>query len=1310
MKLPRFRWWWLPLTALALVPLGGAWLLGTEGGLRGAVAVAQDRLASQLEIRGARGTLAGPLQFQSIHFRNDKVDIELREVELQWKWHALPGGELIIDRLDAQSLHIATAASTEAPALPATLAPPLALRVAQLNIGRIVASPYQRPHDPAAGAVIAESVAVSIDADGRRIRAGSIRATSRGMRLAGNAEIAAQTPFGLQADAELSGNAGGHAVALKAKANGTLAAIEVTGSADGEGVSGSFNSRIAPFSRQMVGRTQATFKGIDPSLLFNNAPRAMLVADLALQQVANRTDAYGGHLKIGNAKPGRVDEGLLPVRELAANLAWSEGVLDIAGLRVDLHEGGMLAGSGRYAAQQLALALQATDVNAASLHRSAKPTKLTGPVGAVLSLNRQQLKLDVQDPRFRLASDVSIAYPDVALENLTLSRGSASLSASGKVALAGARAFALTGRLEKFDPAAFANVPAALLNAELSAAGSLGDQPNAGLQFTLGESRYAGQPLSGAGKFRYTDGVVPEIDIHLLAAGNRLDAAGAWGRPGNTLNIRIDAPKLDPLGLQGDLFADVAISGSRALPVVQGSAHSKSLSWPGRFAIRGAQFGATFGKTGDSAARVRFSLDTAEAAAGRLEALAISLDGTPELHTIGAGANINGLQRAQLTLKGGVRDMEATPSWSGSLTRFTLNSTATVGSTDSIVALAAPAPIAATTASFAAGPLELRGTGWTANVQKIAHQAGTWMSRGELRGLPVKLFVDAPLTTLTIGGEWDLTFGEHLRGRVQLAREAGDIIIATDDVFDSSAPESRISMGMQAARLEMQAVGNRATASLQLSGLRLGEVTANLAAQLGADTAASHQLPWSGALKIRTPDLAWASVLVGDGIKIGGRLEGGITLAGTPAAPRVDGQFSGTGLALSTRQQGINLRDGRMQLDLKDDRLFVRELKFQSPHQPPPAALANLAPRRIAELVKTPGTLEVSGESRLGDERATIDLRMDRVGVMQRNDQWVVLSGDGKLNLEKRTLAITGNLRADATWWELPKRSSIALSDDVVFKKRETVEAAVRPTPLRTRLNLDIRSGELSYFRGAGLESRLAGSVKLTSELGHGLRAHGIIEAVSGKFDAYGQRLDIERGLINFAGLVDNPGLNIRAMRRKLPVEAGVEVTGTAQRPRIRLVSDPNVPDVEKLSWLVQGRAPDQGSSRDSEMLIAAATSILGGDGGVVTELQRKLGIDEFGIGSGTLDSGQGRGSTSRVATTGASDTGDSAGTQIVTVGKRLSENTFLTYEQSIATAESIVKLTVNLSNRLSLVARSGTENALDLYYSFRFGKSPPPR
>ena len=76
----------------------------------------------------------------------------------------------------------------------------------------------------------------------------------------------------------------------------------------------------------------------------------------------------------------------------------------------------------------------------------------------------------------------------------------------------------------------------------------------------------------------------------------------------------------------------------------------------------------------------------------------------------------------------------------------------------------------------------------------------------------------------------------------------------------------------------------------------------------------------------------------------------------------------------------------------------------------------------------------------------------------------------------------------------------------------------------------------------------------------------------------------VERGIVNFQGPLDDPGLNVLALRKGTLVEAGVTVTGTAQRPVVRLVSTPPVPDSEKLSWIVLGRVPDA-SGTDTSLL-----------------------------------------------------------------------------------------------------------------------------
>jgi len=226
--------------------------------------------------------------------------------------------------------------------------------------------------------------------------------------------------------------------------------------------------------------------------------------------------------------------------------------------------------------------------------------------------------------------------------------------------------------------------------------------------------------------------------------------------------------------------------------------------------------------------------------------------------------------------------------------------------------------------------------------------------------------------------------------------------------------------------------------------------------------------------------------------------------------------------------------------------------------------------------------------------------------------------------------------------------------------------------------NLDL--GDHFYIRASGFEGRLAGQLKVSGEPAEPLRVTGIIAAQEAVFDAYGQRLQVERGMVNFQGPFADPGLNILALRKGLSVEAGVEVTGTVRRPAVRLVSTPNVPDAEKLSWIVLGRVPE-GDGVDSSLLLAAAGNILGRQPS--GQLANALGVDELSLSQQT----------------GA----DAQQSQKVTVGKRLSKRSRISYEHDLNEAGGITKLTYTLTPRITIVTRTGTEDALDIFYSFHF-------
>jgi len=513
------------------------------------------------------------------------------------------------------------------------------------------------------------------------------------------------------------------------------------------------------------------------------------------------------------------------------------------------------------------------------------------------------------------------------------------------------------------------------------------------------------------------------------------------------------------------------------------------------------------------------------------------------------------------------------------------------------------------------------------------------------------------------------------------------------------------------ATLRAEADAQRFQASLTAQGDRVGQIEGQATASMHGAWSLDSLAPWSANLKTEIADLRWVSGLIGESWQSQGRFNGELKVSGTPEQPVYSGQFRGQQLALRLPEQGLNLANGELSIDLDNNFLRVRQLGFDSLLQAMPQALRRATGERTRSLTEKPGRLEVKGEMQidraLGAESASLDVRMDRFGAWQRPDQWILVSGNGRLAWRGGTLGmliVRGQLTADAGYWQLAPPGAPRLSDDVVIKRPGTEKAA---PGLRPNLDLDVATdlGEALYFSGAGLSSRLTGEVRLRASGSDLPRASGTIRAVEGRYEAYGQQLSVERGILTFQGLLDNPALDVRAVRQGLSVEPGVQIVGSAQKPVVKLVSDPELPEAEKLSWLVLGHGPEQVGSGDAATLLSAASGLLGNNsGGVVQQLKKNFGIDELGVRQGQIGD-TGRRPTSRVVSGG--DASGATGEQIFTAGKRLSSNVLLSYEQALGKVESIVKLTVNLSRRVSLVGRAGSDNALDVFYTLTFGETP---
>lgn len=169
----------------------------------------------------------------------------------------------------------------------------------------------------------------------------------------------------------------------------------------------------------------------------------------------------------------------------------------------------------------------------------------------------------------------------------------------------------------------------------------------------------------------------------------------------------------------------------------------------------------------------------------------------------------------------------------------------------------------------------------------------------------------------------------------------------------------------------------------------------------------------------------------------------------------------------------------------------------------------------------------------------------------------------------------------------------------------------------------DIRTAAGSLGLG-DMNLTVGGTVAIRRSADDPLRVVGAIEVVRGYYEFQGRRFDVEEGSeIRFRGgdTID-PALNVTAEREVSGIVARVAVSGTAERPRITLSSDPPLDESDVLSLVVFNQPMSQlGESEQVDLLDRAGSMALGTLAtGLADSIGRALDVDLFEIHAPSAD------------------------------------------------------------------------------------------
>ncbi|MEC5407210.1 translocation/assembly module TamB domain-containing protein [Paraburkholderia sp. MPAMCS5] len=1398
------------LIALALGLLYGA--LTTERGTAYAWQAAVKLLGGRLSGTLDGGALANGVQLRAVRWRaldGSGTDIQIDRVGGRWALARDPW------RFTIDYLHVGTVdarigassrSSSEPLKLPQDLRLPMQLEIRDVQVDKLLVHEGTSTTEFSRFAFHARS-------DGRHHEAAIERLDTPFGAVTASAKLDGVRPFPLTGDVGYSGKVNEEAVQMAGHLGGSLENLVAEVDASGMKVAGHAQVEATPFDDVPLKRATLTFDHVNPQAFAPGAPLADLAVRAELQPVAaegagaasgagatsgsraasspaaasvasvsatasasaatvNTTAtpstpptstkpaapfAVAGHISIVNARPGAIDQKLLPLIDANADVRLDAQAQRISNLAVRLVKNATLTGGGTLSGKRGQFDLQVAGLDLNALDAPVRPTQLSGPIGIRLNDDIQTVTLDLADPKAALRAQGKITTDPARLSfnDVRITSGKGRIDLSGVLKHDANSTYNVKAQLTDFDPltltsqmpsrtpasgpevspaapkgklaaeaaaqagstagaksaapadkaaAAVRNTGKAVVKAEvlerkkpapkraalparkieakvngtLSAAGMLAPVLTTKAEFKLGPSVYDGLPLTGGGTVQLAGSRILPSRATLSVAGNQVDLQGSFGAPGDRLRFRVDAPALDRLGfgLAGLVAADGDLTGSFAHPnVVLNYKADSVVASSNRI---GHAEGHAELRDGANGALV-FTTDARNVSAGGVDLTTVTarLTGTRANHSLEAAA-IGKLQDRPLDLtlaaNGKLTEARDGSRWDGTVTRLQNRGTPALN-------LESPLTVSAAPRRLTLGATRLTLEGAVLSLKSFAFDHGRVQSAGSLTGVSLARLQDlrreitgtppAVKTDLVFDGDWDFALGSTASGHIQLKRRSGDVTVEIG--------RGLASLGISdiAARAEFSG-GNRLNTTLHAQASRIGVIDADahtvLVARDGFLTV-NEEGALTGNVSANVPSLKTTGGLFGPSYLLDGHLALKLALGGTVAKPNLSGSLLGDDLSATLVDQGVQLKDGIVRIALSHNLVDFQQVEFHG----------------------ASGTLRATGRVRLDNAEPdlTASIVADKLELFAAPDRNLSLSGSASVANAgaQGGMAINGKFVVDHALFDMPEQSAPKLGEDVVVVRPDGTVAGERPRPVpgsnkpigpfAPRANIDIGLGDNFRFRGQGADLGLTGTITAMSAPNLPLRAVGNVGVTQGStYTAFGRKLNIENGFFTFNGPVANPGINILAMRRNQQVEAGVQVTGTVQFPVAKLISEPNVPDNEKLSWLLFGHGTDQGNNLGQQSTMTTALALLGSAKG--KQIAQTFGLDEFSIGRSEV---------------GLTDP------QVVMVSKAINEWLVIGYEQGLQSASNAIKATINLTRYWSVAAYGGTFDGIELLYTRRYDR-----
>ncbi len=285
-----------------------------------------------------------------------------------------------------------------------------------------------------------------------------------------------------------------------------------------------------------------------------------------------------------------------------------------------------------------------------------------------------------------------------------------------------------------------------------------------------------------------------------------------------------------------------------------------------------------------------------------------------------------------------------------------------------------------------------------------------------------------------------------------------------------------------------------------------------------------------------------------------------------------------------------------------------------------------------------------------------------------------IKGNNGKIN-------ISGDIRIKRARIRIPEEPEKQVEDIKFVDERKEKEPQqfiineVKQTDFfrdKVGMNLSVFIPGNAWAKGRGANVEVKGRLGVMKKYGEPVILIGNIETVRGTYEFFGKLFRIEQGRVSFRGVPEiNPFLDVIALYKISDKKIFVNVSGTVEKPNVRLSSDPPMEQTDIFSYLAFGTSSDKigAGQRTNLQSKAAEVGALMAAGKLKDIVGERFRLDVVSI------------------------TGGEKGLQDaqIEVGKYLTDKLYIAYERSSADTVSTPYLsttTQNLTNKVRVEYR----------------------